>query len=667
MRTEKVLRKSKVIPFLTSLQVDRQANFNSLIAKAKLLKLGGFEFIQWEEEIWEITGGRLLQQSGRNSLSVKMNFSYPPKLGGERIGGDWEQLVKALFLLRLHAKQQNLSNQRGFVAVAAYIAYFINQRNSSIFNITREDLDRACNEISKDYSESSAYNFHKLAAEFAGHLDANGLCKNFLNYKYSEQKRPESANAVGTKRLDDPNTLMTKEKVLAPVVFQVLGQLYQNVPKDHKYRFYILLLTFFACTGRRFSELSLLPNQKIQIDKDSASYLEYFPRKVSKGNTFTPKRRLYLPSQTLVILQEVIAEIQMLTAKCRDSALEMHKSQTVDVRFFKNYPEKLYKEDLKELDINPSILDSGSRLSKDGLVFPDHEKLTAAGQKPSHPICYTTHEGLQAYCKYNFNPNSLSPIHVDQSGKKYFLHDLMFLRYYMMSGGKREAHWLPVECTHSMLTTFLRYIDDLVEEYAGLEDMPEFTTHAFRHTLNTMLDEGGLSDLLQTEWFGRSDPNDTKAYQHTSPEKKALMIREQLKNGEAGGILAEQIFNLPIEIQDAVLAARVQAVHDVGTGLCTHNFSQLPCERHLQCSAECKDYVWIKDDKQRVNEQKRILAITVHAQETVRQQKQSNRVKKSLDWELHNEKKINVLTKQLKDNGVVEFDPKAYLKEISNV
>ena len=71
--------------------------------------------------------------------------------------------------------------------------------------------------------------------------------------------------------------------------------------------------------------------------------------------------------------------------------------------------------------------------------------------------------------------------------------------------------------------------------------------------------------------------------------------------------------------------------------------------------------------KQRVNEQKRILAITVHAQETVRQQKQSKRIKKSLDWELHNEKKIIVLTKQLQDNGVVEFDPKAYLKEISNV
>jgi integrase len=657
MRTEKVLRKSKVIPFLTSLEIDRQENFKNLVSKAKLLKLEGFDPLQWDEEVWEITGGRLLQQNGRNSLSITINFIYPPKLGGETIKGNWENLVKALLLLRFHSKQQNLTNQRWFVLVASYINYAVQSRNASIYDITRQDLDLACEKITQDYSESSAYGFHKLVAEFAGHLDANGLCKVLLNYKYAKQKRPNSVNAVGTKRLDDPDTLITNERVLAPVVFKVLGQLYQNVPKDHKYRFYILLLTFFACTGRRFSELSLLPNQEIQIDKDGVAYLEYFPRKVSRGNTFTPKRKLHLPSQTLDLLKEVVSEIQYLTKDCRDTALEMHRSQSIDGRFLKKCPEQLFSKDLELLNISKSILGKNSRLRREGFVFEDENSVQM----------YTTIQGLKQYCSHNFNPQSLRAIHIDQFGKSYFLHDLMFLRYYTMSSGKSVAYWLTVECSHSMLTTFLRYIDDLVAEYVGLEDIPEFTTHDFRHTLNTMLDEGGLSDLLQTEWFGRSDPNDTKAYQHTSPEKKALMIREQLKNGEAGGILAEQIFNLPIEIQDAVLAARVQAVHDIGTGLCTHNFSQLPCERHLQCSAECKDYVWIKDDKQRVNEQKRILAITVHAQDTVRQQKQSNRVKKSLDWELHNEKKINVLTKQLKDNGVVEFDPKAYLKEISNV
>ena len=172
---------------------------------------------------------------------------------------------------------------------------------------------------------------------------------------------------------------------------------------------------------------------------------------------------------------------------------------------------------------------------------------------------------------------------------------------------------------------------------------------------------------MQTEWFGRSDHKDTKAYQHTSPEKKALMIREQLKNGEAKGILAEQIFNLPINIQDAVLAARVQAVHDVGTGLCIHNFSQLPCERHLQCSADCKDYVWVKDDSKRIEEVKRLFSLTTIAQETVKDQAKSKKPKKSSDWMLHNEKKLQTLGKQLSDYGVENFDPSQYLRETDDV
>ena len=667
MRNEKIIRKFKTIPFLTSLEVDRRLNLKNIIYKAKLLKLNGFEFIQWNEEIWEITSGRLLQESSKNIRCINLRFLYSSKLGNNRLGGDWEELAKALVLLRLHSKQQNLPNQRGFITAISYVAYAVNQRKGSVYDLNKQDLDLACDLISKHYSESTAYNYHKHVGELAGHLDANGLCKILLNYKYPRQKRPNSVNSIGMKRLDDPGTLETRSRVLVPKVFQILGQLYLNVPKQHKYRFYILLLTFFACTGRRFSELSLLPYQKIQNDSFGRAYLEYFPRKTSKGNTYTPKKRLYLPSQTLKIIKEVITEVHILTDRCRDSALEMHRSQTVDLRFLEHCPKRIYKDDLRKLGINPGILNSQSRLTRDGLVFHDFEKLTYSSKKPTFPICYTTHEGLIAYCNYKFNPRNLLPIHIDQFGKKYFLYDLMFLRYHTLSGGQKEAFWLPVECTHAMFSNFLRYIDDLVTEYVGVDSIPGFTSHDFRHTLNTMLDEGGLTDLLQTEWFGRSDPKDTKAYQHTSPEKKALIIREQLKKGDAGGILAEQIINLPIGIQDAVLQARVQAVHDVGTGLCIHNFSQLPCERHLQCSAGCEDYVWIKDDKQRLEEQKRILAVTVHAQETVRQQKKSKRVKKSLDWELHNEKKITVLTKQLQDNGLVEFDPKAYLEEISNV
>lgn len=175
-----------------------------------------------------------------------------------------------------------------------------------------------------------------------------------------------------------------------------------------------------------------------------------------------------------------------------------------------------------------------------------------------------------------------------------------------------------------------------------------------------------LSDLLQTEWFGRTNPRDTKAYQHTSREKRALMLREDIKKGLVGGQLAEQIKVVPVEVQDAILKARIQAVHDVGTGICIHNFSQTPCERHLQCSADCKDYVWAKDDKGRLDEQKRQYALTALARKKAEQQLDSTKPKKSADWLAHNDKKLKTLAAQLADNGVEHFDPEQYLHEVEH-
>ncbi|MDR8357299.1 integrase, partial [Acinetobacter baumannii] len=84
-------------------------------------------------------------------------------------------------------------------------------------------------------------------------------------------------------------------------VFRVIGELYLNVPKDHKYRFYVLMLTLLACTGRRFSEISLLPFQEVSLDEEQRAFIQYFPRKASRGDLFTPKRNLYLPSEVVPI------------------------------------------------------------------------------------------------------------------------------------------------------------------------------------------------------------------------------------------------------------------------------------------------------------------------------------------------------------------------------
>ncbi|MCY1545807.1 hypothetical protein D9M68_817670 [compost metagenome] len=141
------------------------------------------------------------------------------------------------------------------------------------------------------------------------------------------------------------------------------------------------------------------------------------------------------------------------------------------------------------------------------------------------------------------------------------------------------------------------------------------------------------------------------------------MLREDIKAGRVEGKLVEQMRLLPVNRQDAFLAARVNAVHDVGPGICVHLFVQTPCERHLQCSAECNEYVWAKGDEGRKEELKRQYAITVVSRRKAEELSKGDRPKKSVDWLAHNDKKLKTFTRQLADYGIESFDVDAYLSQ----
>jgi integrase len=661
-------RKAKVIPFIDRLERDRKANTQALVDKAKLMKLEGFESVVWGNPVWQVNAGRLVKLTGKNAKTASFAFTLPLKLGSEPLRADWEEVAKALLILRYHRKHQSTPNQRNFVTAVGYISFAANQLGQDLARLTPEALDNACGLISQHYRDTTAYNLHKHVAEFAAHCDANGLCRVLLQYKYSKIARPANTGGLNHKRLDDPEVLETKsDKLIDPVVFRVIGELYLKIPKEHKYRLYILMLTLLACTGRRFSEISLLPLQEIKLDDEQNAFIQYFPRKASRGDLFTPIRKLYLPSEVVPIVRDVLGEAREATAVARITAEEMHRTKGPDLRFLYKIQKhkKLYIDDLLSMGVSHTVIGSTGWIRKEGLVWQDYGRVTKQGKKPNNPICYTNKEGVRAYCFRDFSEKSLRPLHIDQFGKEYYLKDLLFIRPLGLSSGS-YAHWLATSCSQSMFTTFLRYFPALAAEYASSRIEVDFTSHHFRHTLNTLLDEGGLSDLLQTEWFGRTNPRDTKAYQHTSREKRALMLREDIKKGLVGGQLAEQIKVVPVEVQDAILKARIQAVHDVGTGICIHNFSQTPCERHLQCSADCKDYVWAKDDKGRLDEQKRQYALTALARKNAEKQLGSAKPKKSADWLAHNDKKLETLASQLADNGVEHFDPEQYLREVEH-
>jgi len=643
---------AKVAAFLSKLEVDRSVNLSKLTDRAKMLGMLGFEKVVWDDPSWMFTAGPLTILSAKRSGTPSIYFKHAPNIGAQDLIGDWATVAKTLFCLRVHRANQKLPNHQTFVAAISYISHCVG-RERPLSRLMPEDLDSACRLISTHYKESTAYNLHKAINEFAAHCDANQLCNVRFEYKYSGLKRPANAGGLAQKRLDAPENLekSTGDRIIDLEVFKLIGSLYQNVPSNHKYRMYILMLVLLACVGRRFSEIATLPLQDIGADSEGRRFLRYFLMKTSKGDNFHPVDKAWLPTDAVSIIEDVITELTDITQAARSTAQEMRIVGGPDLRWIEPYAvdHRFYIADLEALGFSFNVLRPAGWLTKNGLTFPDPDKLTVQGIRPAKPSRFTTKQGLISYCQSMFDPRLNDPVRIATSGQVYHQEDLFFVRYAgMSSGGVSVCVVAPV--THSMFTTFIRdHLELLTSEYGGGNVTPDFSSHDFRHTINTLLNDGGMSDYVQTKWFGRKYANDTKAYQHTSREKRALIYQEKIREGKIGGSVADNYIQLPVEYKEAYLKAKITGVHELGTGMCTRNLSQSPCPNHLECHAKCSDFSWEKDNVGKKASVVRAFEIEVAQYENAVTKSQSSRQGESHQWMAHSQKKIETLTAMLGD------------------
>ncbi|PPS24872.1 hypothetical protein BVY11_26225 [Pseudomonas amygdali pv. morsprunorum] len=644
---------AKVAAFLSRLDQDRATNLALLVSKAQMLDMLGFENIVWGAPSWIFTAGPMTLLSAKRSGSPGIYFRHAPKIGAHPLEGGWESAAKSLFCLRAHRSNQKISNHQSFVTAISYISQCVGGNNCLLSRMMPEDLDDACRLISEHYQESTAYNLHKAINEFAAHCDANQLCNVRFEYKYSGLKRPANAGGVSQTRLDAPQNLeqTSGDRIIDLEVFELIGMLYQNVPTGHKYRMYVLMLVMLACIGRRFSEIATLPVQVVGVDAEGRRYLGYFLMKTSKGDNAHPIEKVWLPTDAVSIVEDVVSELTDITQAARSTAKVMRATGGPDLRWIEPYAEdhRFYIADLEALGFSFNVLRPTGWLTTNGHTFPDPDKLTSQGRRPANPSRFTTKQGLIAYCRSTFDPRLNDPVRIATMNKTYYQENLFFIRYQGMSSGAVSV-CVVTTVTHSMFATFLRdHLESLAATHCDNSLKPNFSSHKFRHTINTLLNDGGMSDFVQTKWFGRKYANDTKAYQHTSREKRALIYQEKIREGMIGGVVADNYMKLPVEHKEAYLKAKITGVHELGTGMCTRNLSQSPCPNHLECHAKCSDFSWEKDNDDKKAGIVRAFEIEVVQYENAMTKSQSNRQGESHQWMAHSQKKIETLTSMLSD------------------
>ena len=654
---------AKVVPFLTHRDQDRERNIDRIIQRARDLVLSGFEAVEWSDSVWLITSGRLTESPGKRPGPASIRFHVSEELGDAALPEVWAGLAKALMKLRFNRSAQAMSSQRSFVAAIGLVWYEANRLNVPFRALNKQVLDAACRLISEQYAESTAYNLHKFVSEFVNMCDANLLCNNILKYKYSGLKRPEGSNSREQQRLDDPGVRDTSSpKMITPEVLQSIGALYQDLPKDHNCRIYVVMLSFLAFLGRRFSELALLPVQKVGVDLNGERFIYTFPGKAARGDAFNPKERVFLPSKAEWLIEACIDEFAVLSSGPRATATEMRRVGGPDIRFLQGFLDdhRFYINDLRGLGL-PDLVGVNGWARKQGLTIPDVDKLTSQGRRPAKPSHYVTKETVIKYCNSLYFEPLISCIKIDGVNEAYYPENMLLLRYIGLSSGTYTPCVSGV-ITHAMFQRFIKHdLEALVREYVSSELTLKLTSHQFRHTINTLADEGGLNELMQTSWFDRSNPRDTKYYQHTSPAAKALIYREKIKLGEVGGPIAEEYQMVKVEHRDAFLEARVQGVHYLGPGMCTHSFSQHPCPKHLECQSACGEYSWDKTDDASKDEVVRIYSLQVVQEVTASKKYSSKRPGEASQWLSQIQLKLETLGKQLLDFGI---DPVALKVEV---
>ncbi|AOJ22822.1 integrase [Burkholderia cenocepacia] len=545
-----------------------------------------------------------------------------------------------------------------FVRATRYVFDALADRDHAICELTADHLDAAAAMLFERERESSAYKVVGHMEEFADALDRNGICRLRLDWRCRRKYRPKSMTPDridAAARAGGPKSRLPNEDAICAI-----GSLYQRIPRGASPhdpvsadRIMVLIATVMVCTGLRIGEMLTLPENPLTMAEDGSKNLRYARLKGRADDVAVEWESKPLLTETEQVVEAALAELREATAGARQVARSYHEFgallscmrlpvelDSVQLAAVCGLRSRGIAQFLRSRKIQYKVVGRRVLVVREDLlrgIQRDHWSLPMIPGPPGRglelheALCVVfagqTHRGRRTTLTYAARPVT------DQN-----MRDFLTGRGVISSVFERHA---------------------IVDSNGGHINV---RSHGFRHFLNHLLDEGGAPDLVQTKWFGRKHAADTKAYQHLTLAQKATQVVTDIMNGRISGAVTEMAQLLPVERAHTFLSARIHAVHDVGPGMCIHDFQMAPCPRHLQCSANCDEYIWLKHDAPRSDELKRQAAVAYVSLQNVQKQIDGQALVEP-DWLRHLRKRYEQLMAQLGGSDFDEADLKRYIEK----
>ncbi len=590
-RTSSIRRvEHRKVRYLDVLHDNCHLNVEALIERGK--RSAAFGTVDWTSVTWDVTESEQPSMRGHKQRNANLHYTQHlrTEITGSRIGkpfsnkNGFADVVKAIIRLRREIGGQGVNNQNELLIGFRYIYDTLRGVQHDLTRLTRERLDTAAREIVARETELSAAKRIEKLEEIARLLDDNGICRVSLRWHCSFRK---PANQVGKGRLDDSEVeLANQAKLPADGLIAAIAHLYHLIPKSERAdRIRICFVALLVITGFRIGELLTLPANPVATeDGTGRRSLQYYPEKGA------PPQLKWLMTASGEIADAIIEELLALTADAREMAawLDEHPGMVklqgleldargISVRAFAEYmnfnrPEAMQFLRARRIDAQGRGLEA--------IVQVERLIAELRSESYAHPVNVVKNSGAKLMLRDALACVFKSQFHRTRPTLEYAVVPVSEQQIYDFIAGKEGKE-----------SCFERY------NVQASDGKPfQASSHQFRHWLNDLLDKGGLSDLEQAVHFGRRNVKDNRAYQHMMPRQRVEKARADLMNGHLRGPVADIVKRAPVDRQQIILEARVQAVHVVPGGACFHPFSQSPCPHQMACKSGCGDFHWVDDD-----------------------------------------------------------------------
>jgi hypothetical protein len=474
-------------------------------------------------------------------------------------------------------------------------AFIDNDIEPDVTQITEEILDLAQDVIVGFYSKTAAYQGGAQLEALAKFISKKELCSNYLDWSHSIP-RAQDNNKTG---IEGKRNRM--KKLPSQDALNALAEIYASNPGNELYRYVSAGTLMMLCQPSRVGELNRLT---VDCDEIPDEYLKYvdsegvantgYGWKYNAEKGYDPEIK-WIPISMQALAKDALDRIKQMTQPARNFAFQMEEVIASKNPKFPRHP--------LCPDVRDDQLLTGAEMI-DALGFSSRVQLEST-------IRELDYFGKSGKTKYKYTLNDLVGFLIEElpagfpwidksRGLKYsnalfcFFHNQIA----QVWGTVKTKLWIPDNNTlTSKLKSHASGADSIFEVLGynqGRDEPLKVTTKMFRHYLNTIAQEGELSQEIIAKWSGRKDIGQNVVYNHESHEDRVNKLRKYGMNTELMGADLDIEINVPVTITEFITLERAP-VHHSEFGFCEHDYALEPCLKYRDC-ANCEEEVCIKGD-----------------------------------------------------------------------